>query len=400
MIFKLASRNVFRNKRRSFLTTVMVAVSIALMIVFQGLINGVQASIVENTTKYDTGDIKIFPRNATETSLGLPTLLNNINEIQAILADLAYVKAFSPRIEMSSALVFKQTIQGVVLVAVDPDYERNTTAIASSMVNGTYFDGDGSLVLGQALAESLGINVNQKVPLLLPNGLQHNFTVSGTFSTRITDFDQKFVYVKLSTIQKILGLNGNQASEIMVILKDPSTVGQSAAGIASKLQVAGLECDVKTWKDISQSLLMAIQLNQQVLGIIYLIALVIAGMGIINTMFMSVSERTREIGILQAIGAKPREILQIFILESLMIGAIGGAFGCLFGTVIGYSLNFVGLELPKQIQVFPFTRIQVVVAPLTLFSIFVFALAISLVAGVYPAWRASRKEPMEALRYV
>jgi ABC-type lipoprotein release transport system permease subunit len=400
MIFRLASRNVFRNKRRSFLTTVMVSVAIALMIVFQGLIDGSEASIIESTTKYETGDIKILPRNSIDASLGLPSFLNNTNEIQAILAEIEYVQAFSPRIKMSSALVFKQVIQGLALVAVDPAYERNTTAIASSMVNGTYFDGEDSLVLGQALAESLGIKMNEKIALLLPNGIQHNFTVSGMFSTEITDFDVKFVYVKLDAIRAILGWNGNQASEIIVILKDSGTVDQSAADITSRLRQQSIECDVKTWKDLSQSSLLAIELNRQVTGIIYLIALVIAGMGIMNTMFMSVSERTREIGILQAIGAKPREILQIFLLESLIMGAIGGAFGCIVGTAIGYSINFVGFELPKQVQVFPIIRIQVVVAPLTVFSTFVFALAISLVAGVYPAWRASRREPMEALRYV
>jgi ABC-type lipoprotein release transport system permease subunit len=400
MIFGLAFRNVFRNRRRTSLTIVMVAVAIALMIVFQGLINGVTASITESATKYDTGDIELLPKNAINASLSMPSLLNNTNDIQAILADLDYVEAFSPRITMSSALVFKSTIQGIALVAVDPVAERNTTAIASSMVNGTYFDGgEDIVVLGQTLADSLGIKLNDKITLLLANNTQHNFTVSGMFSTGITDFDEKFVYVKLGKIQDILGLNRNQASEIVVTLKDPSTVDKSAADIASKLAQTGIECDVKTWKDLSQSLLAAIELNQQVLGIIYVIALVIAGMGIMNTMFMSVSERTREIGILQAVGMNPGGILRIFLSESLIIGLIGGVFGSIVGAAIAYSINSVGLKFPSQIQVFPITKIQASIDPSTVLFMLVFALALSLVAGVYPAWRASRREPVEALRY-
>jgi ABC-type lipoprotein release transport system permease subunit len=399
MIFGLAFRNVFRNKRRSSLTIVMVVVAIALMIVFQGLIIGVTASITESATKYGTGDLKLLPKNAIDPSLGMPSLLNNTNEIQEILEDLEYVKAFSPRIAMSSALIFKSTIQGVALVAVDPVFERNTTAIASSMVNGTYFDGEDNIVLGQALADNLGIKLNDGITLLLTDNTQHNFTVSGIYSTRITDFDEKFIYAKLGAIQGILGLNGNQTSEIVVTIKDPSTVDKSAAGIALKLSQNSIECDVKTWEDLSQSLLAAIELNQQVLGIIYLIALVIAGMGIMNTMFMSVSERTREIGILQAVGMNPGGILRIFLLESLIIGLIGGIFGSISGTAIVYSINSVGLEYPSQVQYLPITKIQAIIDPSTVLFMLVFALAISLAAGAYPAWRASRREPVEALRY-
>lgn len=185
----------------------------------------------------------------------------------------------------------------------------------------------------------------------------------------------------------------------MVALKDPSTVDQSAAEIASILVQNSIKCDVKTWKDLSQSLIAAIELNQQVLGIIYVIALMIAGMGIMNTIFMSVSERTREIGVLQAIGMSPSEILRLFLTESLIIGLIGGVFGSIVGVVLACSINAVGLQYPSQIQVFPITEIRAVIdAPTVLFT-FVFALAISLVAGVYPAWRASRMEPAEALRY-
>lgn len=400
MIWGLALRNVFRNKRRSSLTIVMVVVAIALMIAFQGLINGVTASITESATKYDTGDIELLPQNATRASLSMPSLLNNTNNIQAILVDLDFVEAFSPRITMSSALLSESTIQGIALVAVDPISEQNTTAIASSIVNGAYFDEcNDSVVLGRALADSLGIKLNDKITLLLANNTQYNFTVSGMYSTGITDFDETFVYVKLGTIRDILGLNENQASEIVVTLKDPSTVDQSAAEIASNLAQNGIECDVKTWKDLSQSLIAAIELNQQVLGIIYVIALVIAGMGIMNTMFMSVSERTREIGILQAVGMTPGGILRIFLSESLIIGLIGGVFGSIVGVALTYSINAVGLQYPSQVQVFPITKIQAVIDVPTVLFMLVFALAISLAAGVYPAWRASRREPVEALRY-
>lgn len=398
MIFKLAFRNVIRNKRRNFLTTMMIITAVFLMIIFQGILNGSQASFIESTTKYESGDIKLFPPNSEDT-LGLPSLLNTTDEILELLEELSYIKAYSSRIKMPSVIIYKDRIKGVQTVAINPCYEIYTTEIVNKIVNGSYLNGENNILLGLELANEFDLKINENVTLLLPNGVRYNFTIIGFYNTKIIDFDKRYIYVNLEIIQELLDLNENQTSEIMILLDDSTKVDDFANNINLTLNQNDIKCDVKTWKEMAQTLLQIVELNAQVMGLVYLIALIIAGMGIMNTTYMSISERTREIGILQAIGLKPSRILKSFLLEVLIIGVIGGIFGSIIGISLGIYLDYIGIEIPKEVQVFPFTKIRVIITPLDIISTFIFALIVCLFAGLIPSIKAARKEPMEALRY-
>jgi len=218
------------------------------------------------------------------------------------------------------------------------------------------------------------------------------------------------VIIPLARAMESLGLE-NEVTEIVVRLEndDDKTILAAQNRIKEILKSREEKFEVVTWKDLAGVFLAISEMKTQRSGMIIMIMLIIASMGIINTMLMAVFERTREIGMLAALGMKKSEIMKLFIFEGGFIGAIGALLGCILGGLVTWYLEVEGWSITafgetfKKMSEAAYPVKDVYYADLTmgvLVMVFLFGVGISVLASAYPAWKAAKLDPTEALRHI
>jgi len=295
-------------------------------------------------------------------------------------------------------------VEGGVVKGVDPDLEGELTDIKKSVLDGSFsFDSSG-VVIGCELARSLGLFVGDQIVLFSPFAgtttpvgylpRTKTFRVNGIFDAGMYEYNASFVFVGLADLQSFLGMPGS-VNGFEVKCADPLNASRLARRIAFEL---GMPFRAIDWVVQNKNLFTALRLEKVVTFIVLVLIVFVAAFNIVGMLTMMVLRKTREIGILKTIGAKSQSITRLFMLVGLLIGVTGTAGGALFGFVVSYLLNryrFVSLpgdvyfikNLPVEMQWQDFV---VVCAS---------ALVITFAATFYPAWRAARLQPVEAIRY-
>jgi ABC-type lipoprotein release transport system permease subunit len=270
------------------------------------------------------------------------------------------------------------------------------------LVDGEFLapDDRSGVLISQRLAKSLGLAAGDDVSLLVnTSGEQPDeatFTIRGLYDTGLPAFDEATIFLPLVKAQAFTQV-GDRASAVVVLLHDQ----EDAGAVALALRAPGL--GVLTWRDLNQLMIQATESSMGVLYLIYLVVLAIIAVVVANTLLMSVFERTREMGILAALGMKGWQIMAMFVLESATLGAIGVILGVLLGSLgvyylasegihIGDMANMVSAEIgygETMYAAFQWSDTAVLSAVCWI---------IMLLASLYPAWFATRKEPIDALR--
>jgi len=267
------------------------------------------------------------------------------------------------------------------------------------IVSGEFLTSDDreGIVIGLPLAESMGLKVGDSINLLVNtaegNVDEQKFIVRGIFSTGTSAYDKGIVFLPLVKAQAFSGA-GNHASMIFVLLKDR----EQADVVAAAIQGEGYQ--VKTWTELNELLVLVDDFSNAYLAIINLIVLGVTATVIVNTLLMSVFERTREIGILSAIGMKGRQIIALFLAEATLLGAGGIAVGSLIGWALSAYFSKVGVyfgDLGVSNDMLLQDRIYTYLTWESAVNLIVTAFVITLLASLYPARLASRMEPVEAL---
>jgi ABC-type lipoprotein release transport system permease subunit len=225
-------------------------------------------------------------------------------------------------------------------------------------------------------------------------------TVAGIYDVGIPDIEKRMVYISLAEAQSLYDLSG-QSTEVIITLRQ---IGQEAAVVAAiSPDLSGYE--IATWETNFPELKTAVQTKGAAMSIFGVVMLVIAGIGILNLLLIAVYERTREIGLMGALGMKPAQISVLFLLEGAMMGLVGVAFGVVLGLIINISIRQVGMDFSQFTSMTDYTAListriypsfgleRVLQRTLT-------ALVVVLLASFYPAREAARHEPAEALHYV
>ena len=400
-LFKLAWRDLGRNRRRTFFSMLALALGVAVLLFMASFIAGEMRGSLQSAIRLQSGHLQVRAATYNEdtTSLDFADLLENPDALAAQIAALPPVQTATPRLYATGIVVVGDTSTGVRVIGLDPA-SAASAPFRDGMVAGDYLAAAdrGGLLMGKTLADKLGLAPGANVNLLVntSNGDvdQQPFVVRGIYATGTPGYDQSTIFMPLAKAQAIARAE-NHASLILVLLKDQDQTDAVAAALQ------GPAYQVKTYLQLNPLLVEFEQYANVYMYLFYLIVLGITATVIVNTLIMSVFERTREIGILAAMGMRGGRIMALFFAESglLAVGGIllGVALGGLVSAYVQQSGIFIcdfgitGILLGERIYTY-LTVNDVVGLSLT-------ALVITLIAALYPALLAARLEPVEALHH-
>ena len=397
--FKLAFRNVGRNKTRSLLSSLAVGVGMALLLLMVSVLEGEMTGALQNTIRLQSGHLQVRPASYEEGKISLKweDMITEPEHVAEQIKSLSQVTVATPRLIASSILTISDESKGVQILGIDPDSAANQP-FRDGMIAGEFIKADDreGILIGNILAEKLSLSVGDKVNLLVTtsNGdvNEQLFTVRGIFTTRTPGYDESTIFMPLAKAQSITGTE-NHASTIFVLLQN----SEQAEPVARAIQSDNYK--VLTWREQNVFITQFEDYANAFFVVLYLIVLGITATVVTNTLVMAVFERTREIGILSAIGMKGRGIMAQFLAEAALLatgGVIGGliiggaavAYFTVYGIYIG-DYGVTGVLFEDRIY-----------AHLTLQNTINLAIAtyvITLIASLYPARLAARMEPVEAL---
>ena len=412
-VWKMAIRNLGRNRRRSFLAVLSVFIAITLVVFMDGLISGVVDSLARNFTKNETGQVNVTTSEYRQRERFMPASA-------AIPNAEAVVTAIRTTPELSDRLVqvTPRALMGVVLssgtaskaarcIAGDPQTEKSMLMLDRAILpGGSYLDARGTAIIGKKLADGLGLRVGDTLKVITEKadyGLGFKkFRISGLFHTGVDTFDGSTFLVSLSDARDLLGLGGG-ASEVLVMLKDYRQADQAAKLIASHLAASGLTgLSVQSWTSLGD-----IASLVTLTGNIYFWGeIVVAFLGafiIANILMMIVLERKREIGILMSMGMERPRILWLFLVEGVLLGAIGSAAGVIVGTTLNALLSIKGMDMTRTISGAGIPLDNIIypaVHPANVAWLFLVGIAVAVVVSFLPSRTASRMDPIDAIRSV
>lgn len=397
--FKLAYRNLGRHRRRSFLSGLALALGTALLMFIAAFFQGEMRSAMESTLRLNSGHLQVRDADydPDKLSVAWEYLIENPSHIAEQIQTLDVVQTATPRLFASGIVSVRDESVGVQIIGIDPASPANDpyrTLTAGEFL--TADDRDGILI-GYPLAQSLGLGVGDTLTLLVNTADgsvdQQPFTVRGIFTTGTTAYDKGIVFLPLAKAQAFSGA-GDRASIIFVLLKDREQAEAVAAAISSP------NYQVKTWRELNQLLVLVNDFSDAYLVVINFIILGVTVTVIVNTLLMSVFERTREIGILSAIGMKGRQIVTLFLTEAFLLAVGGVTAGTLIGWAASAYFGKVGIyfgDLGLSAEMLLEDRIYTYLTLESAVNLIITAFVITLLASLYPAQMAARMEPVEAL---
>jgi ABC-type lipoprotein release transport system permease subunit len=389
--FKLAYRNIGRNKARSLLSSLAVGIGMALLLLMVSVLEGEMVGALQNTIRLQSGHLQVRPESYEEGKISLKweDLIANPEQVAEQIRSIRNVTVAAPRLIASSILTVRDESTSVQILGIQPDSAANQP-FRDGMLSGEFIQADDreGILIGNILADKLSLKVNDKVNLLVTtsNGdvNEQLFTVRGIFTTRTPGYDESTIFMPLAKAQAITATE-NHASTIFVLLQDSN----QADAVAQALQSNNYQ--ILTWREQNVFITQFEDYANAFFIILYLIVLGITATVVTNTLVMAVFERTREIGILAAIGMKGRGIMAQFLAEAALLLIIGGALVAYF-TVYGIYIGDYGIT-----GVLFEDRIYAHLTVENTINLAIVTYVITLIASLYPARLAARLEPVEAL---
>lgn len=407
LYLRLAWRNTWRHGRRTLIVVLAIGLTLAMMMFYDGTVAGFEQAIYGNAIKVLGGNIQVhasgYHEEADQTPL-LP-LQNDQAVVNAAMAQ-PQVMAATRRINTGGLASNREGAFAVTIVGIEPEKELPVSLIAQHVVAGRFLtavDRD-EIFIGKGLASAMDITVGDRITLAgqatHDQMRSRTMTVGGIYDVGLPDVEKQSIYISLGEAQDLYGLNG-QSTEVVISLR---RLGQEYAVISAiEPALPGYEMD--PWQTSFPDLQQALAMKGGVMNVFSVIILLIAGIGILNLLLMAIYERTREIGLLGALGIKPREISVLFVLEGAMMGVVGAGFGIGLGLLINTLLGQVGMDYSQFSSLTDYTalisgRVYPTLGMDRLLQRVPTALVVAILASFYPAHEAARIEPAMALHYV
>ena len=406
LYLRLAWRNIWRHKRRTIIIVMAISLTLSLMMFYDGVMNGFTDVIYGNAVKVLGGNIQVHALGYREQANSTPLL--SLSDPQAVVKAAqanSLVEAATMRISTGGLVTSREGAFAVGITGVEPEKEQKVNIIGQNIKEGrnlTSVDTD-SILIGKGLADATGVKVGDRITLVgrtqHEQMRQRTMTIIGVFDLGMVDIEKQTVYISLAEAQALYEVS--TPTEVSVFMKQ---LGQEAEVIKNmKSSLSGYE--IESFQANYPDLASAINTKSGVMNVFSVIIVAIAGVGILNLLLMAVYERTREIGMLGAMGLRPAQISLLFVLEGVMIGLVGIAVGIILGLACNWSLMQVGMDFTSysglasymaliKNKIYPTWGTEMLLMRASIIAI------ISVLASLIPAIEAGQREPAQALHFV
>jgi ABC-type lipoprotein release transport system permease subunit len=407
LYLRLAWRNIWRHRRRTVIVALAMALTLGMMMWYDGFIAGFNDAIYGNAVKVLGGNIQVHAAGYRAKSDQTPLLpLQDDQALVTAAKAQPQVLAASRRISTGGLASSREGAFPVGITGIEPEQEQAVNLAAQHVVAGRYLQASDAdmIFIGKGLADSMAVKVGDRVALV-GRGLhqqmrKRTMTVVGIYDLGMADIEKQTVFMSLSEAQNLYDLTG-QSTEVVIALNH---IGEEGIVMAA-LRPTFRSDEIDSYETNFPELKKALGTKDGVMNIFSVVILMIAGIGILNLLLMAVYERTREIGLLGALGLHPGQISLLFILEGTMMGVVGVVAGIVCGLLINGLFKLVGVDLSSLSgatsyialmggRIYPSWGLENIVGrSLTV-------LIIASLAALYPAREAAQREPAEALHYV
>ena len=392
----IAMRFLRHGRAQTLLILFGIAVGVAVIVFVTALIGGLQANIIDRTlgtqahvrveAPREVNLVAPAPRGTLQLLLEDPRPqalrpIDNWIQVQSVLDRLPGITAVSPLVSGPAFGRRGEAVESVALVGIDPARYLRVIPLDENMVEGRLEVGSGNAVVGSQLAEDLGLRLGGKLRLDTGEGRDAIVNVAGIFELGVRDLDSRYVYVDLKQAQSLLDLPGG-VTVIDLTVEDLFAADQVSARVRG---LTGLQAE--SWMESNAQLMNALSSQSLSTRMISFFVAVSVALGIASVLAVSVAQRTREIGILRAMGTRRRQMLQVFLIQGAVLGLAGSAIGALSGLGLVAAFNTFGPKL-----------ITIPLPPTLVPSAMALATIAGMAAAYAPASRASRLDPVEAIR--
>ena len=378
----IAKKHISSDPRMVLFTVLAVALAIGVIVVMMGINEGYKSDLV-NSLVENNPHLIVSPKENED-------YITLYRTLSRIIHSYPQVEAVSPRILGKAGAKHKDLVRGASFIGANPEEENLLQNVQKDMIWGEYDDlrfKKRGAILGTKLAEGLELRPGQKFTLTRQN-VSFKLEVVGLIKTG-TGSDETLVYLPLDTAQKLLD-QPDIVSEIGVRLSDIYVAPAISSDLNSRFAYKAV-----SWQEQNKDILQVMETQKVILYIFYALIFIIAGFGVANTMIMTVTRRTKEIGILMAMGATRKAVIKIFLLESLILGPPAALLGCILAYGTAKLIEAYPVQLPSDI--YQVSKLVVLLTPQSFALAVAFALAVNFLAGLYPAYKASRLDPVEAI---
>ncbi len=407
VMIKLALRNLWRNLRRTFLTVATISFGLSVLLWVESILEGRNRNIIEKITSSYTGHVQVYDSRYLKdhqlqyTMKQTPDGLKDLEKQGVVLTSRVQLPALISSGENSTTILFQ---------GIEPTSEANITDLRQFVTSGAYLEDTPDcqkkqILLGQGLAEFLGVEIGDKIVMMTQTAEgslgSEAFHVHGLYQSKSPDFDKHYVFGTIACVGSLAGLRGPH--EIVLRIPDEK---QSLNFQSALAQLVGPSYQVTTWREAMPSMAAMIKFNHATFALLTVILFTVISLGVINTMLMSVFERTREFGVMLALGATPRQVAIVVTFESLFIGIASAIFATILGMIVLMYHSKVGFDLTPflgeshSVEQF---HLDVYIYPVIQFHSYLRSVAVTVLvvvlASLYPAFRASRLNPVECLRH-
>lgn len=400
MIFvKLGFKNLARNKRRTILAGLAVGLGLASLILADGIWKGMIENMVTNVTSTYIGDAQVHHSKFGE-SYEAQYILKDPQVLEEKILNYNFVTALTERVLAIGMISSSGDSLNANIVGIDPINESEISRFHERIVEGDYLRSEKDIMIGKRLQKKLDVELGDRLVVTVSEVKtgkikQVLFRLSGIFGMGSKEIDEEMALIHFKSLQSLLGIKG--IHEIAIRFHKPSDA-DTYLNVLKSLE--DKDTKVETWKELVPQVVAAMGMTQISINILGLILSLLVSLGILNTLFMSLYERTYEFGVIRALGTKDHELLLMIASEAFGLGVISNLFGFFISAIIGgywmkYGIDYSGIEFGEVTFTdkiyFVFSANQISVYPLI---VLIFVILISL----YPAWKTLKIKPASALR--
>jgi ABC-type lipoprotein release transport system permease subunit len=401
-VLALAWRNIWRQTRRSLITIMAMAFGAAVCMPMMSFMDGMFATMFDVAVTQQAGHIRVEHPDYPTTNSMFDTMEDAEQKLTSLEA-LPDASAVTWRAHGAGLLGTDKKSTGAVLVGVDPVREAKITPTSTMLTSGEWLNKPGQILLGYGLAEELSATNGSEVVIMTQASDGSigagTYTVTGLVRSGNAMRDKQGAWLSLNDLQELLFIE-NQVHELVLLAKGGR---DQVDTLKTEVQsTVGDEVLVRSWYEADPQIAEMLKLGQQQSSVMLVIVFFLAGFGVLNTMLMSVFERTRELGVMMALGTRPRDVIRLVLMEGFLLSVMGAILGgvmgggltyllCTHGIDLGYGdFEMSGVVFPNSMKgIFHINHATSVIGSM---------MVISVLAALWPAWRASRLEPVEAMR--